>query len=132
MTTTDIFLNPLEEKFYKSGFEYYKEVGHIDNEILEPLSELNSINGLASLYSCQSHPEKNINSSYLIIKFSEELTYPITNAIYDIKEKYNLEIEWYNSCYYNFETSYFIDNVVIIRGGTDYRYFQALSNLIID
>ena len=127
------FLLPLEELSIKSEYQSLKELNQIDVDLIPYLDALNSIKGLATLYSCQSHPERNKNTSYMIIKCSEDMCYPLTEAIHLISENMDIEIIWESSVEYNIlgiET--LIEGVIAIHGGTDYSYFEKLSNILVD
>jgi len=131
--TKDIFLTLIEENSFKSGYQKFRDLGEIDSDIVESLDLLNSVSGLSTLFSCSSHIHRNKLSSYLVIKFKEELTYPITEALYYMEEECGIDIEWIGSCYYDIlglETK--VEGVVTIRGNTDYSYFKKLTDLIVD
>jgi len=131
--TNNVFLTSIEENSFKSGYQKFKDLGEIDSNISYDLDLLNSVDGLSTLFSCSSHPENNKLNSYLVIKFKEELTYPITEALYYLEDKCDIEIEWIGSCYYDIlgiETK--VEGVVTIRGNTDYSYFKKFADLIVD
>jgi len=127
------FLLPLEELTIKSEYQELKDNNQIDKDLILYIDELNSIQGLATLYSCQSHPERNKYTSYLILKCSEEMCYPLTEAIYTIKSEMDIEVEWNSSVEYKiFGIETKIDSVIAIYGGTDYSYFKKLVNYLVD
>ena len=127
------FLLPLEELSIKSEYQSLKELNQIDVGLIPYLDALNSIKGLVTLYSCQSHPERNKNTSYMIIKCSEEMCYPLTEAIHTISESMDIDVNWNASVVYDIlgiETP--IESVVSIHGGTDYSYFKKLVDILVD
>lgn len=127
------FLLPLEELTIKSEYQELKDTNQIDKDIIHSMDLLNSIDGLVTIYSCQSHPTKNKITSYLILKCSEEMCYPLTEAIHRIKEEMNIAVEWNSSVEYKifgFETK--IDSVIALYGGTDYSYFNKLVDYLVD
>jgi len=127
------FLLPLEELTIKSEYQELKDNNQIDNDLIPFIDDLNSIQGLATLYSCQSHPERNKHTSYLILKCSEEMCYPLTEAIYAIKSEMDIDVEWNSSVEYKiFGIETKIDSVIGIYGGTDYSYFNKLVNYLVD
>ena len=133
MTELYDFLLPLEELTIKSEYQQLKDFNQIDSRLIESIDALNSVQGLVTLYSCQSHPERNKNTSYLIIKCSEEMCYPLTEAIYRIKEEMDIDIEWNSSVEYNiFGIETKINSAIAIYGGTDYSYFNKLVDYLVD
>lgn len=102
-------------------------------DILPYLDSLNSVKGLATLYSCQSHPERNKNSSYIVLKCSEEMCYPLTEAIHTIEEEMDIDVDWNGSVEYEIlGMEVRLDAVISIHGGTDYSYFKKLVDYLVD
>jgi len=127
------FLLPLEELTIKSEYQELKEYNQIDKDLIPYIDLLNSVPGLVTLYSCQSHPERNKNTSYLIIKCSEEMCYPLTEAIHSISDEMDITVEWNSSVEYKiFGIETKIESVIAIYGGTDYSYFDKLVNYLVD
>lgn len=127
------FLLSLEEKSIKSENKHYKDENQIDKDIIHQMDLLNNINGLATLFSCQSHPERNKNSSYLVLKCSEELCHPLTEALYSIQEEMDVDVDWFGSVHYEIlGVDMIIDSVISIHGGTDYSYFEKLVKYLVD
>ncbi len=127
------FLLSLEEHTIKSEYQNFKDLNQIDEDILPYLDALNSIEGLATLYSCQSHPERNKNTSYIVLKCSEELCYPLTEAIHQIEEEMDVDVDWNGSVEYNIlGVEARLDAVISIHGGIDYSYFEKLVDYLVD
>jgi len=106
------FLTREEELLLKSRFIILKKSNLINPLILKKLNKLNSIEGFVVVDS-----DINKNSSFIAIKFTEDLTYPITELIHKIvDEDNNVTVEWnthINFIYLN-ETQT-ITNVTIIK-----------------
>lgn len=119
------FLSLAEEEEIKNQYHIHKANGDVDADIIPILDELNSIDGLATLYSCQGHLYG--HESYLVLKCSEELTYPFTEAIWELREEFpDLKIEWSNTVFYKTDKSIDHHLVTILRGTMNWEYMSAL------
>ncbi len=133
MTLLHPFLLSLEEFTIKSEYQNFKDLDEIDKDILPYLDSLNGLKGLATLYSCQSHPERNKHNSYIVLKCSEEMCYPLTEAIHRIEEEMDIDVDWNGSVEYNIlGVEAKLDAVISIHGGTDYSYFEKLVDYLVD
>lgn len=118
------FLSSKDESEIKKAYETEKRFGRIDKDIVEILDALNAIEGLATLYSCQGHPNK--PRSYIVIKFKQTLIESILVIIDELLEEYaDLRVD----CEY--EINFTVDDVttthkaIVLRGTTDYSYMDA-------
>lgn len=125
MHSKNIFLSPSEEKSIKQEFHKYYNYDQIDKDISEYLLKLNSICGLATLYSCQGHEETG-QRPYLVLKCSEEMYKPLYDALYSLNK---VSIEWNESVVYpifGIETRL---EVIIIRSNKN-TFFKKLSDIL--
>lgn len=116
------FLSNDDEKKIKKQYSFYKKHNLIDPKIIHLLDDLNSIKGLATIYSCQGHLN---NPSYITFSVSMEMIFFATEAIHDlILINPDLEVIWYGLYPYNIgdKQQYYNAITLISNNGIDYLY----------
>lgn len=121
------FLNPLEEKFFKSGFQEFLDYNEIDQAIRPLIKAINSIHGIASLYCCYGH-ESNNHYGYVALKYSAEIAYAFDEYFYVLNSLPGNSIDWDEELSYEvMGVPSRIGGVTILRG-----YDRKSSDLIFE
>jgi len=121
------FLTTNEEEQIKLEYERQKKINKIDYDIIDILDEINAIDGLVTLYSCQGHLNNPI--SRLAIKFEHSILFPASNAIWDTyNDNMGLNVDWEYDLIYKINNQYTLHKVVLISGNMNYSYMNYLSN----
>lgn len=122
-----VFLSPFEEEEIKLVYEQEKNAGKIDKSIIHILDNLNSIDGVATLYSCQGH--LNRPRSYLVMKIAEEMTYPFTESVWELLDEYkDVIVNWETKVQYIINNKLTTQETVTLRGSMNYHYMNKLYN----
>ncbi len=125
------FLTKEQELTLKNEFITFKNQNKIDTEILDDLIKLNSLVGFATIWSCIGHDID--DDSYIVFKFDETLTYPITEALYSLDRLSHITIDWDDKCGYDIDgVCVEITNVVTVRSSERYNMFEDLVFELID
>ena len=127
------FLSFDDEKKIKKEYENEKKLGNIDTDIIPILDKLNSIDGLATLYSCMGHSHK--PKSYIVIKFKESLSSKIIKIIEDLLiETPNMRVDWEHSINCGTTDNEKEYKATVLRGDLNceymYLFFNKLNNSI--
>jgi len=121
------FLSSLDEKKIKKEYRKEKRNGNIDADIIPVLDKLNAIKGLATLYSCQGHLDK--PNSYIVIKFSKELSEFVMKAIEELLMEFNdVRVDWNHYINFNKNNNKKIHKTTILRGNMDCMYMKLFYN----
>lgn len=120
------WLTHLDEQIIKAQFNKLIEESQIDSDITQFLQELNKIDGLVTLFSCQG---KGGTNSYLVLKTNENMAFLLQEGIWHTKELHpNMEIVWDGSVYYNVIHKHKEFDCIILSDKTSYKFIESLTN----